>query len=152
MANIQNMCSHHGPIGNFAPEFNAALSVYAQLVPQFLDSVCIEGLQQDLLIEMLYDNELVRGHTTLYQFHRECLVSGGFRYKMAPGSNRLIKGLARCFFTKKEDEQYAVSCLKNLRQPNSSNNAVSSNTDAHPINVIQQQKKSFEEKKETQNI
>lgn len=100
---------------------------------------------------MLYDTELLRELTTLYQILRYYLVLKGFQYEMAPGSNRLIRGLAHCFFTEDEDKQHAVSCLNNLLQHISSHTSASTNTGAQPIIVIQQQPNPFDEEKAEHN-
>lgn len=127
LASIQKSLSEHNPTSTISAECKAALSYYVHADPQLSDGEFIEELQQKLPVELLYCDKLLRGPTAIYRIVGGYLVVKGFNYEMAPGSNWLTRGLAKCFFNDKEDKQYAFRCLDNLRnsghQPDAANPA-----------------------------
>lgn len=91
------MLSDNNLAGNLASEFKLALSLYVQTDSQLLNSDRIEGLQKELLVGILYKKQLLRGYTSSFGTLWDYPGLKGFQFKMAPGSNQLIRGLAHCF-------------------------------------------------------
>lgn len=97
-------------------EFKAALSIYIHASPQQPEKGFISTLQQNLLVELLFQREVLQGSKTLFLISRFYLVLICSSYEMALGSDRLPRKISHWFFTDEKEQQYAIACLENLRQ------------------------------------
>lgn len=116
LQSIQKTLSEYNPISTSDCQFKSVLALYVNADPQPSNEECIQGLQDDLTVEMLFQEEVLRGPTTLFRLLRDYIVTKGFNYVPCPGSNRIIKGIANSFFDT-SDKEYAFGCLENLRNP-----------------------------------
>lgn len=115
--NVRNILSVYNTARNTASRFKAAVSFYGRMNPYLSYSDCIEGLKQDLPVEMFWGKEPIWLLTTLHQILRDCLLLKGFQYNMAFGSYRSNRGLTNGFLTEEEDKQQVVSCLNSPCDP-----------------------------------
>lgn len=115
MQAIRKSLAEFVPAGVASNNFKAVLQLFVNMEPQLPNEDCINGLQEDLTVEMLYCDEIIRGPTTLFRLLRDYLVLKGFRYRQHPDTNKLTYGLAVSFFTCEEDREYALQQLKSLR-------------------------------------
>lgn len=55
---------------------------------------------------------MIHGPPTLYRLLRDYLVLKEFKYEKHPDTNRIMNGLARCFFTDKANKALALRSLE----------------------------------------
>lgn len=63
----------------------AALSIYVQSGPKRPDEDCISGLQEDLPVELLFQEEVLQEPTTKFPILQDNLVLKGFNFEIASG-------------------------------------------------------------------
>lgn len=99
LASLLKHISDHNPGRIPSAEFKATLFFYVLADSQFSDEKCINGLQQDLVVEILFQPDVLRGPRTIFRILRDFLTLKEFTFEMALGSNRVTTGIYNCFFT-----------------------------------------------------
>lgn len=59
------------PVSKQKQEVKAVLDMLLRAEPQLSDEECIDGLRQDLGVELLYSGEIISGPTTLFRLIRD---------------------------------------------------------------------------------
>lgn len=98
-------------------DLKAALVTTICAEPQPSNEEALEYLQEDLPVETLYNEELLKGPTTLFRVLRDYLVHIGVPYHPYPRNNRLAFGIANTFFSG-EDQEKAFQILMPTRSQN----------------------------------
>lgn len=115
MQAIRNSLQDYHPVSQQLAEFKAALEFYVNRDPQLSNKECIEGLQEDLPVELLYSEDVIRAPTILFRLLRDYIVLKGFEYTQHPANNRIIYGIAFSFFDNGDDSDFALQRLASIR-------------------------------------
>ena len=79
--------------------------------PQPPSEVLIKRLRQDLTVEVLYDQENVRGPSTLYRTLRDYVVLNGLEYSHHGVNNRIIMGQPATLYESEADKSKAYESV-----------------------------------------
>ena len=79
--------------------------------PQPSSEDLIPRLREDLPAEVLYDQENIRGPSTLNRILRDFLVLNGLEYSQREGSNRIVMRLPATLYESEADKNKAYEAV-----------------------------------------
>ena len=77
LAYLRETLSKYNPKSEIQGDFEAALSLFIERQPQPSKEDCINGLRDDLPVELLYSIDALKGPTTFYGIIRDYLSLNG---------------------------------------------------------------------------
>lgn len=78
----------------------------------------ISGLQDEIHVGNLFNDNIFAGPTVLYRVLRDFLLIKGYKYELYPATSKLSYGGAKSCFPDPSDRDYAIFHLKALREGN----------------------------------
>ena len=110
---LRTQLTNDTSISPFQINVRATILMHLATDPQPENEVLITHLREDLPVEVLYDQEIIRGPSTLYRVLRDYLVFNGLQYAQHEGSNRIVMGLLGILYESEADKKKAYDAVMN---------------------------------------
>lgn len=95
--------------------FKAGSDIFINAEPQISNDETIQGLREDIFVELLRSNNNIGGLRTLDRLLRDYSIKNGFENKCHPESHKLMWGIANCFSERRKDIKYALLWLRSMQ-------------------------------------
>lgn len=82
MQAVRSSYQNYYPVSQQLAKFKAALEFYVNWDPQQSNIECIEGLQKNVPVELLYCEYLIRAPTILFRLPGDYIVLIGFEHSI----------------------------------------------------------------------
>ena len=108
---LRTQLTNYTPISPHQINVRATILMHLSADPQPPNEVLITRLREDLPVEVLYDQENIRGPSTLYRILRDYLVLNGLEYSQHEGSNRIVMGLPATLYESEAEKMKAYEAV-----------------------------------------